>query len=324
MAYYSKEQIEKAREMDLLTYLQQFEPWELVHVSGNTYCTRKHDSLKISNGKWMWWSQGFGGASALDYLVKVRGDPFTKAMEKILGRETERSPFLMEKSTQEVHAKAGKLLLPAKCSTSREVMKYLSARGIDREIIKTCIKEGLIYESLPYHNCVFVGRDAAGEARYASYRACNPAKIMGEASGSDKKYAFHINGAEDNQTLHVFESAIDLLSFATIMNRRLRDWRAESLLSLGGIYAPGASGRWKTPSALTYQLQQQEQIKDIALHLDNDSAGRAATARLITQLGADYNVRDEPAIYGKDINDELQYMIRNRQRIRKERDEYVR
>ena len=108
------------------------------------------------------------------------------------------------------------------------------------------------------------------------------------------------------------------------MNRRQRDWRAESLLSLGGIYAPGASGRWKMPSALTYQLQQQEQIKDIALHLDNDSAGRAATARLITQLGAAYNVRDDPAIHGKDINDELQYMIRNRQRIRKECDEYVR
>ena len=125
-------------------------------------------------------------------------------------------------------------------------------------------------------------------------------------------------------TLHVFESAIDLLSFATIMNCRQRDWRAESLLSLGGIYAPGTSGRWKTPSTLTYQLQQQEQIKNIALHLDNDSAGRAATARLITQLGAAYNVRDEPAIDGKDINDELQYMIRNWQRIRKERDEYVR
>lgn len=49
----------------------------------------EHDSLKISNGKWMWWSRGFGGASALDYLIKVRGDPFTKAMEKILGQEAE-------------------------------------------------------------------------------------------------------------------------------------------------------------------------------------------------------------------------------------------
>ena len=39
-----------------------------------------HDSLKISNGKWMWWSRGFGGATALDYLIKVKGLSFTDAM----------------------------------------------------------------------------------------------------------------------------------------------------------------------------------------------------------------------------------------------------
>ena len=54
--------------MDLLTYLKNYEPYELVHFSGNTYTTRTHDSLKISNGKWMWWSRGIGGRSALDYL----------------------------------------------------------------------------------------------------------------------------------------------------------------------------------------------------------------------------------------------------------------
>ena len=27
--------------------------------------------LKISNGKWMWWSQRIGGYKALDYLVTV-------------------------------------------------------------------------------------------------------------------------------------------------------------------------------------------------------------------------------------------------------------
>lgn len=324
MAYYSKEQIEKAREMDLLTYLQQFEPWELVHVSGNTYCTREHDSLKISNGKWMWWSQGFGGASALDYLVKVRGDPFTKAVEKILGQETDRSPFLMEKSAQEPHAKTGKLLLPSKSHSNREITKYLMARGIDRGIIETCIGIGLIYESLPYHNCVFVGRDEHGKARYAAYRACSAAKIMGEAAGSEKKYAFHIHPPDEETSLHVFESPIDLLSFATIMKLQRADWRRDCKLSLGGIYAPRENGRWKMPSALTYQLEQLPGIRDIALHLDRDLAGRTATERILNQLGADYNVRDEPAIHGKDMNDELQYMIRNRQRIRKERDENAR
>ena len=47
------------------------EPNELVRFSGNTYTTRTHDSLKISNGKWMWWSRGIGGNSALDDCLRA-------------------------------------------------------------------------------------------------------------------------------------------------------------------------------------------------------------------------------------------------------------
>ena len=57
--------------MDLLTYLRRFEPEELVHIGGDTYATRTHDSLKISNGKWCWWSRNIGGTNALDYLTRV-------------------------------------------------------------------------------------------------------------------------------------------------------------------------------------------------------------------------------------------------------------
>lgn len=73
MPYVSKEQLTAAREVDLLTYLRCFEPQELVHISGSTYVTRTHDSLKISNGKWFWWSRGIGGRNALDYLTAVEG-----------------------------------------------------------------------------------------------------------------------------------------------------------------------------------------------------------------------------------------------------------
>ena len=48
----SKEQIEQARKPDLLSYLQQYEPHELVKVASGVYSTRSNDSLKISNGKW--------------------------------------------------------------------------------------------------------------------------------------------------------------------------------------------------------------------------------------------------------------------------------
>ena len=42
--------IEQARQMDLLSYLQRYEPSNLKRVAGNVYCTKEHDSLKISNG----------------------------------------------------------------------------------------------------------------------------------------------------------------------------------------------------------------------------------------------------------------------------------
>ena len=42
MGFYTEEQIKKARSIDLMTYLRTCDPTELIHVSGNTYCTRTH------------------------------------------------------------------------------------------------------------------------------------------------------------------------------------------------------------------------------------------------------------------------------------------
>ena len=54
MAYYSPEIIQKVKQMDLLTYLKNYEPEELVQFNRNTFMTKTHDSLKISNGMWYW------------------------------------------------------------------------------------------------------------------------------------------------------------------------------------------------------------------------------------------------------------------------------
>lgn len=58
MSYIAPEVITEAKRMDLLTYLREYEPNELVKYSNNTYTTRTHDSLKISNGN------GCGGQEA--------------------------------------------------------------------------------------------------------------------------------------------------------------------------------------------------------------------------------------------------------------------
>ena len=182
MPYLAPEIIMEAKRLDLLTYLRRYEPQELVHFSGGTYTTRSHDSLKISNGKWMWWSQGIGGRSALDYLIKVKGLSFLDAVKAIMG-DAAALPFPCEEQAPE---KPKVLLLPDKNASSNRVTEYLFGRGIDYEIVCGCIQKGLIYESLPHHNAVFVGRDARGKARYAAYHATNHLRIMGDAEGSDK------------------------------------------------------------------------------------------------------------------------------------------
>jgi len=44
--------------------------------SNDEYYLAEHDCLKISNGKYYWFSRSIGGYSALDFLVKVRGMGF--------------------------------------------------------------------------------------------------------------------------------------------------------------------------------------------------------------------------------------------------------
>ena len=318
MPYYTEKQIDQARSIDILTYLQSFEPTELVHVRGNTYCTREHDSLKISNGKWMWWSRGFGGNSALDYLIKVKGMQFMDAMKILTKEGTDLHDTDAKISRKPDCDVKRKLLLPDKSETNFEVIRYLTSRGIDSDVIKACIDEGLLYESLPYHNCIFVGFDETGNAAYAFYRATTGERLMGEAAGSDKRYSFRIDRA--GSTLHVFESAIDLLSYATIMKTRTGEWRAEPMLSLGGVYAPSTNNKQtKLPIALQNMTQNQTQINTIALHLDNDYAGRSATRSISEQLGNKYIVRDEPPAYGKDCNDYLQQLQRQKRKRQMER-----
>ena len=105
MPYIPPEVVEQARQIDLLTYLQSCEPQELVRISGNNYTTRTHDSLKISNGKWMWWSQRIGGYNALDYLVKVKGCSFVEAVETLMGKAAV-MPTVTVKPKQKTEPKA--------------------------------------------------------------------------------------------------------------------------------------------------------------------------------------------------------------------------
>ena len=297
--------LERARQIDLLSYLRTYEPSNLVKVKGttNVYCTAEHDSLKISNGKWYWWSRGFGGYSALDYLMKVREYGFVEAVEILTGQalaDWKPPPPAPKKDEPKV------LLLPPKNKDCDRVTEYLFGRGIDYSLIQECIAEGIIFEGRKYHNAVFVGKDAGGTPKYAALRSTIGSSFKGDASGSDKRYSFRLLAKEPADTVHLFEAAIDLLSYATYLKCEGKDYKSENLLSLSGVYQPKKEIKdSKIPIALSTFLKGNPQVKTIFLHLDNDKTGRLCTAALKELLQKDYQIVDDPPPVGKDFNDFL-------------------
>jgi len=221
----TKEQIEQAKRWDLLSYLQVYEPEELKRCGPNEYCTRTHDSLKISNGKWCWNSRGIGGRTALDYLIKVRGLSFVSAVETLCGYS--QPPVHIPERTAPKTAEPSEtkpFVLPKPNPCPAAVVAYLQKRGIDTELIGACLEQKILYESKEHQNCVFVGRDLQGCARTASLRGTQ-GKFRLEVAGSDKRFSFCLPaGNPQCPSLAVAESPIDALSVATLVKRAGDVW----------------------------------------------------------------------------------------------------
>lgn len=277
----TKEQIERAKEWDLLSYLQTYEPHEVKRCGGAEYRTVTHDSLKISNGKWHWHSRGIGGRTALDYLIKVKGMGFVAAVETLCGEPGAVVVGAFKRRQEENIQKP--FSLPEKNRCGRAMVFYLQGRGIDADIISQCIGSGSLYESRKYHNCVFVGSDLAGKARYAFLRGTY-GQFKKDVDGSDKQYGFYLPAADRGSPfLAVAESPVDALSIATILKRQGEDWQRNHYLALGGT----------APRALIRFLHDHPAVTCISLCLDNDKAGLVGMGKIREAI------RQDPVLWGR-------------------------
>jgi hypothetical protein len=299
--YVTREQIERVKQMDLLTYLKAYEPQELVCLGADVYTTREHDSLKISNGKWCWWSKHIGGRSALDFLIKVRGMEFVDAVQFLCGcvEYVPPPPVYTAKPPSR-----SAFVLPKPYINNERVLRYLAGRGIDPEILAYCLHTGRLYED-ERHNCIFVGFDGGGNPRYAMLRSSSPASVfLREAEGSDKRYAFALPFHRDADDVYLFESAIDLLSFASLQKGA---WRDFNYLSLSGVYQPRRMiNKTPLPASLAEYLYEYPDVRRIVLCLDNDEAGRLAARTICALLPEHYTAELMLPDKGKDYNRQLQ------------------
>lgn len=316
MSYISPDIIAEVKKIDLLTYLQNYEPNELVYISPNNYKTRTHDSLKISNGLWNWFSRGIGGKTALEYLIQVKGYTFIDGVKYLADLKHIKEPVFVKETKKD---RPIRLILPEKNTNNNRVISYLTSRGISEDIIRRCIYDRVIFED-EHHNVIFVGYDSNNKPRYAGARATNQSRFMHDISGSDKAYSFTLNSKNDNNQLHIFEGAIDLLSFASLLFYNNIDYQNYNLISLAGVYQPAKIiEQSKIPETILRYLSEHKNISELVLHFDRDKAGRDATTAFQIVLSDKYKIIDEPSPYGKDINDYLMKYL-SIKKMKKERE----
>lgn len=303
MGYVPPEIVEEIKKMDLITYLKNYEPDELVKDSRTQYSMKSHSSLKMSNGYWNYFNGGIGGKNAVDYVEKMLGYKFPDSIEYILKKMNGRVPVYVP---QPVKRNDVQLILPEKNENNFKVKQYLKSRGIDEEIIQKCIENNLIYEEKHYHNVVFLGYDEVGNVKYAGCRSTNESKFKNDATGSNKSYSFRLESKEKTDTIYIFEGAIDLLSFASFFKLYGQKWEDKTMISLAGVYQPAKIiEQSKVPTAIQNYLDKHSEVKEIVLCLDNDEAGRNATKALQIVLSDKYKVVDKPPRFCKDYNEYL-------------------
>lgn len=295
---YSKYEIAKAQGVSLLDYVQS-RGYELIY-SHSDVRLKEHDSLVISNNKWNWFSRNIGGGT-LDFLIEYEGKGFKEAMQILLGEKgiDEKKPQYKEYN-QNKNQNADKNIseLPEKNSSYRRMYAYLNkTRCIDVEIINDMVNSKNLYEEKEHNNCVFLGRNKAGEVKYCLKIGTNTfKKFKGEIPGSDKSFNIELYSLPENSSVCIYESIIDAMSHATLLKQRGTSYKNYNRISLGGV----------SDLKLEQYLKDNKNIKKIVTCLDNDARGIKAALKIkkkYSKLG--YEIAKIVPKHGKDFNDEL-------------------
>ena len=147
MGWVTNEQIERAKQIDVLDYILKTEP-QNIHRIGREYRLKDHPSLAVSPGKWYWHSRRIGGKTPVGYLTDVRGYSFVDAVCAVLNERTvEHTTINKIESSPERKP----FTLPLRNRDNKRVIAYLRSRGIDKDIILACIDRGVLFETKGFH-----------------------------------------------------------------------------------------------------------------------------------------------------------------------------
>ncbi len=278
---FTQDQLARAKDVDLLNYVQTHGYTVKPHGSCYKLIEDGHDSTVIfpSTNSWSNMASGIGG-DTVSFLVKHENKNMVDAVKELIGETFDpQKMFVKNKPQKELPQR--ELQLPPHAENNNRVFAYLiKSRGLDRDIVKKCIDDGLLYQgeikinkgdkNFKFDNCVFVGKDDKGVPKSAMLRSVNDNEsygYKGNATGTDRSYAFIIEGKPNAQWLTICESPIEILSKMTLQKMKNQTTDDEHFLSLNGISD-------KNPRLMIEMIDRflstHENVRTINIALNND------------------------------------------------------
>ncbi len=312
MPKYTDEQIERAKNVDVRTFLEQTEGYTFQRSGKYLKCqnperTGQPSSLTVDttmNRIFYNSETGNRPLSALDWCKEIKDMDFQSAMSLVLGEnpqgERAERPKYQQHRSQPVSAEPKTLELSEKADTSKNVYAYLTkTRGIPANIVNDCLNSNLIYQDTR-KNAVFVGYDG-NTPKYAARRGTftpdGKEPFKRDCTGSDKNFAFKLEG-RNTDTIYVTEAAIDALSLAALEDEFNGSgaYKEKTYISTGGAGIDNA----------VEQFCKTHNVKTINICFDNDEAGKNGMEKIMKKFREKgYEVNDMRASMAHDYNDEL-------------------
>lgn len=168
------------------------------------------------------------------------------------------------------------------------------AVSVSAQCVHTLAQNG---ETRAYQNVVMVGLTPNHVPSYASMRSIGGSYKI-DVTGSRKDYGFCINGNSTSDTVCVFESPIEAMSYWTLCKELNSPRISDPMLSLGGA---------GVPLALQQYLQDHQNIQKIVTGLNVDTqenghvmqAGQMGTQRIQKEFGDRYEI----TVHRPNLND---------------------
>lgn len=341
MPKYSNEQIERAKNVDVRSFLEQVEGFTFQQNGKYLKCanpgrTGQPSSLSIDtklNRIFYNAQTGNRPLSAIDWCTQVKQMDFQSALKLVLNEEPQgertatrnqryrpqnrqpqnnrppqnnTQPRFQQHIPQNEPEEKRELYLSEAANTTRNAFDYLTKeREIPANIVNDCIKNHLIYEDTK-KNVVFVGYDdfkPQYATRRGTYNVEGKEPFKRDCAGSDTSYAFRLEG-KNTDTIYVAEGATDVLSLAALEDKYhgTDAYKEKTYLSTGGAGIDKA----------IEQFCKTHDVKTINICFDNDEAGRNGMNKIMEkyrELG--YTVNDMRASLAHDYNDELKLSNKN-------------